>query len=134
MECHFPFNDFEVEIRIFSENEGGRSLPVFNGIRWDFSYKDRLPSEDDSTLYAIHPDFFDGQGNSFPKGEPLPVGRLLPARMLIVRDEMRRKVHQNRLKEGVRFYCHEGKHRVAEGIVTRITGLFNEAPNQNHNC
>ena len=134
MECHFPFNDFEAEIRIFSENEGGRRTPVFNGIRWDFSYKDQLPTEDNSTLYAIHPDFFDEQGNSLPKSMPLPIGKLLSARMLIVRDEMRKKVHRDRLKEGVKFYCHEGQHRVAEGIVTRITGLFNEPPHQNRNC
>lgn len=128
MECLYPFNDFEAEIRIFNESEGGRRIPAFNGIRWDFSYHDRLPNDDCFGLYAIHPDFFDEQGNSLAPNTPLPVGKLLSARMLIVRNEMREKVHRARLSEGTKFYCHEGGLRVAEGKVTRITGLFSTPP------
>ena len=32
-------------------------------------------------------------------------------------DEMRCKLHRARIREGVRFYCHEGAKRVAEGRV-----------------
>ena len=53
------------------------------------------------------------------------MGVELPARMVVITDEMR-KHHQARISEGVRFYCHEGTQRVAEGRVTRITGLFKD--------
>ena len=46
--------------------------------------------------------------------------------MTVVMDEMRCKLHRARIREGVRFYCHEGAKRVAEGRVVKITGLFNE--------
>ena len=31
-------DDFEAEITIFTEEEGGRTTPPRNGIRWDFMY------------------------------------------------------------------------------------------------
>ena len=75
-------------------------------------------------LGLIRPDFLDGSGNSRSKDEPLPVGVELPARMFIVVDEMREQVHRARIAPGVRFFCHEGGKRVAEGVVTRVSGLF----------
>jgi hypothetical protein len=54
----------------------------------------------------------------------LPVGVELSARMYVVADEMRAEMHRGRIAPGVRFYCHEGGRRMAEGVVTRITGLF----------
>jgi hypothetical protein len=118
-------DDFEAVIRIFSTLEGGRVTPPFNGIRWDFAYADNQPANE---LYAIHPDFFDEHGDSLPTDKPLPVGVELPARMVVLFDEMREKLHRSRLREGIRFYCHEGPKRVAEGRVTRITGLFEGRP------
>ena len=44
--------------------------------------------------------------------------------MRIVVDEMREQLHRARIAPGVRFFCHEGSKRVAEGVVTRITVLF----------
>jgi hypothetical protein len=113
-------DDFEASIRIYS-HEGGRRAPAFNGIRWDFVYADDPPTK---TLYMIWPVFFAVEGEALPSDKPLPVGIKLSARMMIVVDEMRDKVHRGRLAPGVRFYCHEGGKRVAEGVVTRITGLF----------
>jgi translation elongation factor EF-Tu-like GTPase len=116
-------DDFEATIRIFTEAEGGRKTPPFNGIRWDFSY-----AADNSLnqLYMIWPDFCAASGDSLPKDIPLPLAVELSARMFILSDEMRSQVHRARIKPGVEFYCHEGPKRVAVGRVTRITGLHND--------
>ena len=73
----------------------------------------------------IWPDFFSISGDSLPKDQPLPLSTQIPARMIIVVDEMREQVHRARIQPGVEFYCHEGPRRVAIGRVTRITGLHN---------
>lgn len=114
-------DDFEATIRILREDEGGRQLPPFNGIRWDFAYDGDDISE--TGIYMIYPDFFDESGDSLPTDSPVPVDVELPARMTILVDEMRESFHRERIREGVRFYCHEGGKQVAEGVVTNITGL-----------
>lgn len=119
----YPTDDFEAVIRIYIAAEGGRHPPFFNGIRWDFAYADQRTPD---TLFMIYPDFLDDSGNSWSTEEPLPIGRELPARMMIVVDEMRAQVHRARIAPGVRFYCHEGGKRVAEGVVTRVTSLFKQ--------
>lgn len=113
-------NDFETSIRILAQTEGGRRTSPFNGIRWDFSY-----AEDDCNdqLYMIWPDFYSATGDSLPADQTLPLGVELPARMMVVVDEMRASVHRKRIEVGTCFYCHEGPRRVAVGRVTRITGL-----------
>jgi hypothetical protein len=80
----------------------------------------------------IWPDFFAVGGQILPTDQPLPVGVGLSARMVVVMDEMRAEVHRGRIAPGVRFFCHEGGRRVAEGAVTQITGLFapREQPRQ----
>ena len=118
-------DDFEAVIRIYTPEEGGRLSPPFNGIRWDFAYADDPPAKD---LFMIHPDFYDHHGDSLPADRPLPLNVELPARMVVLVAEMRGQVHRSRIREGVRFYCHEGSKRVAEGRVTRITGLLTERP------
>lgn len=118
-------DDFEASVRILSSEEGGRLSPPFNGIRWDLCYSEDLAAEH---LWMIWPDFIDGNGDSLPTDEPLPIGVNLVARMTIVVDEMRAKEHRKRLGVGSTFYCHEGSRRVAFGEVTKITGLFNERP------
>ena len=117
----YPIDDFEAVIRIYTAAEGGRRSPVFNGIRWDFAYAEQQPP---GTLYMISPDCTNNSGNSRSQDAPLPVGIELPARMMIVVDETRDQVHRVRISPGVRFFCHEGGKRVAEGVVTRVTGLF----------
>jgi hypothetical protein len=120
----YRWDDFEASIRIYSDAEGGRRTPPFNGVRWDFVYAEGQPSD---TLYMIWPDFFAfaSDGKSLPSDrQPLPIGVELSARMVVVMDEMREEVHRSRILPNVRFYCQEGGQRVADGVVTRITGLF----------
>ena len=117
----YPHDDFEAAVRIYGTAEGGRRTPAFNGIRWDFAYAEGQPPE---TLYMIWPDFFAEDERSLPTDQPLPVGVPLSARMTVVVDEMRAEVHRDRIVPGVRFFCHEGGRRVAEGVVIRVTGLF----------
>lgn len=114
-------DDFEADFRIYTRAEGGRRAPPFNGVRWDFAYAEDQPP---GTLYMIWPDFTAADGRSLPADRPLPVGPVLRARMLVYADEMRAEVHRGRIAPGVRFFCHEGPLRVAEGVVTRVTGLF----------
>ena len=118
---HDP-EDFQARIRIFTADEGGLGKPVFNGIRWDFSYMG-----DEANLYMIWPDFFDDDGNSFTSENPLPVDEWLSARMYVVIPEMRAEIHQQKIREGIKFYCMEGPRRVAEGIVSRIVGLHEDS-------
>ncbi|MES2981214.1 MAG: hypothetical protein V4727_02785 [Verrucomicrobiota bacterium] len=114
-------DDFEAQIRIYTEAQGGRKTPPFNGIRWDFAYEgDDIQKVG---IFMIWPDFYDINGDSLTKDEPLPLDQILMARMTIVVDEMRDQIHKQRVEVGTRFYCHEGGKRVAEGSVTRITGL-----------
>jgi hypothetical protein len=121
----YPTDDFEANIRIYSTAEGGRRSPAFNGVRWDFAYAESQPAD---ALYMIWPDFIDADGKSRSDRAPLPAGETLSARMMIVVEAMREQVHRGRIAPGVRFYCHEGGKRVAEGVVTRVTGLFEPRP------
>ncbi len=117
----YPTDDFEAVIRIFPLGMGGRKTAPFNGIRWDFCYAvDKL----EDGLWSIHPDFFDQAQNSLPNDQPLPVDTEIPARMLIMNDELRQNIHRSKIAVGVKFYCHEGSKRVAWGCITKITGLF----------
>ena len=112
---------FEAEVTIFSETDGGRRTPAFNGIRRDFGYADENAEDG---IYMIWPDFFDEHGNSLDVDAALPIGIPLGARFTIVNDDLRH-FHQSRIEPGLDFYCHEGNKRVAKGTVTRITGLNN---------
>lgn len=124
-------DDFEAVIRIFSAEEGGRVSPPSNGIRWDFAYAEDPPAND---LFMIRPDFYDLNGDSLPTDRQLSIGIELPARMTVLNNEVREQVHRARIREGVRFYCQEGPKRVAEGRVTRITGLFAERLKKGSMC
>lgn len=116
-------DDFEAVIRIYSANQGGRKMPPFNGIRWDFAYLGDSINDD---LYMIYPDFFDQDGNCLSKDHPLSIDIELPARMHILNDEFRVSLHRQRIQLGTRFFCHEGSKAVASGVVTRITNLLND--------
>ena len=116
-------DDFEATIRIMREDESGRRAPVFNGIRWDLCYAEDDPN---SGIGMVYPDFHDAAGDSIPEDQPLSVDSPIPARMFVLSDKLREEVHRKKVRVGGRFYCHEGIRRVAEGTITRITGLFHE--------
>jgi hypothetical protein len=80
----------------------------------------------------IWPDFCEADGRSLPGDHPVPVGVELPAQMRVVVDQMRAAVHRTRIAPGVRFFCHEGGRRVAEGVVTRVTGLHTTHEGSRH--
>jgi len=110
--------DFEAEITVLSERDGGRKTPPFNGIHWDFLYDGDRPEDD---LFVIWPEFIDTNGDAIPRDLPL-VGTLR-ARMYIVNRELAASVHSGRIQVGVNFFAMEGPHKVAKGVVTRVTGL-----------
>jgi len=116
-------DDFAATIRILREDEGGRRTPPRNGIRWDLCYADDDPKD---TLWMVWPDFLDHSGESRSEEEELPVGVPLPAKMFVLSEQLRAEVHRKKVQVDTRFYCHEGPKRVAEGVVTRITHLFDE--------
>jgi hypothetical protein len=117
----YSTDDFEAVIRILPLGMGGRETAPFNGIRWDICY---AVDKAEDGLWAIHPDFLDQSQNSLPKDKPLPIDTEIPARMVIMNDELRQKVHRSKIAVGEEFYCHEGSKRVAVGRITKITGLF----------
>lgn len=122
-------DDFEARIVIYSLARGGRRTPALNGIRWDFGYDDpprmsliEAPIE----LFMIWPEFLDVAGNPIGADVPLPIEAPIRARMRILSHEMRVAVHRERIRPGVRFFCHEGARRVAEGVVTVLTNLMKD--------
>lgn len=117
-------DDFEARIRILTPEERGRKLPMYNGIRWNFQYAKDAHS---THYHPVYPDFYCPEsGNSWRTEVPLPVNEWLLARMYCIDLASRVEIHQNLLQLGTRFYGCEGARIVAEGTVTRITGLFEE--------
>lgn len=123
----YAAHDFEATIRIFRPDEGGHKTAPFNGIRWDFAYDDEHSNLHENLptlqLYMIWPEFFDDEGHSLPKDHPLLVDVPLRAKLIILDPKYRTLVHRKRIAPGVRFFCHEASGRVAQGVVTKITGL-----------
>lgn len=115
--------DFEAEIRIRRENEGGRKSPASNGVRWDLGYAEDKVADG---LWMIHPWFLSPSGDFLDFNVKLPVNTLLTARMYVLDDYWRTRLHQTKARVGTRFYCHEGHKRVAEGRITRILDLHKE--------
>lgn len=114
----FP-HDFEADLRFLSPEEGGRQGPVFQGYPPDMRY-----DGDTDALWMVRPIFLAADGTIIP-GD-VPIRGKVSARMYIVVDEMRTTVHRQRLREGIKFFLHEGSHVVAEGVVTKIAALHQD--------
>lgn len=114
-------DDFEARIRILPPEEGGRSTPALNGIRWDFRY---AQGEHAEKHFMIYPDFYDSATGASLQDEWLPTNEWLCARMYILNHEIKDHTHQKMVRPGTSFYCCEGPTIVAEETVMRITGLF----------
>ena len=119
MPVHAP--DFEAEVRFLTADEGGRQGPAMQGYRPDIHYDD----DETDGLYMVWPGFIDDSGQELPKGTVIPpVSR---AHFYIINDELRRTVHRQRLREGVRFHICEGARRVASCRVIKILSLHDNA-------
>lgn len=112
--------DFRVRYRLYSEKEGGRINPVFQGLRCDFSYDGDNIKE--SGMFAIHPEFEDYFGNVI-LDNCLHVPNQGTARMWILFPEMRRKVHVHRINIGVIGYFMTGSRRLGQVEVIEILEL-----------
>ncbi|MFC3803869.1 hypothetical protein [Cohnella sp. GCM10012308] len=116
--------DFRIQYRLFSQSEGGRKNPVFQGLRCDFSYDGDDIKE--TGMFAIHPEFEDEFGEII-LDRTVPVPRQGTATMWILFPEMRRLVHVNRIKIGVIGYLMEGPRRIGQAEVIEILGLHQNA-------
>lgn len=113
--------DFEAEITILTAEQGGRSVPPRNYIRWDFGYaEDSLLGfrcNHSMNIYGIHPNFLDDNGKPNPQDIPL-VGTFLVRMHIVVKDMV--EYHRKRLSVGTKVNCHGGARIVAKGTVTRL--------------
>lgn len=116
--------DFRIKYRIYSEDEGGRKPPVFQGLRCDFAYDGDDIKE--TGIFAIHPEFEDECGNII-LDRNLPVPKQGTATMWILFPEMRREVHINRINVGVIGYFMAGSRRLGQVEVIEILGLNTNA-------
>jgi hypothetical protein len=112
-------HDFVVKYRFYSIEEGGRSYPPVQGLRLDFSYKDKKLNVGGVSI--IWPEFEDEKGNIIIMKD-IPVALNGKARMWIISPE-RRPIHQERIRIGTKGYFMEGK-PVAECEVIEIIGLM----------
>ena len=106
--------DFEAEITILTVDQGGRTSPPYNYIRWDFGYAEENAFEPErnlsANLFMIYPNFLDEFGAPIPKG--IPLSGLYRVHMHILIREMV-DYHRGRLTEGIQFNCHAGSKIVA---------------------
>jgi translation elongation factor EF-Tu-like GTPase len=110
--------DFEAEIRFLSQEDGGREKLPLQGYRSDLRYKD----QNEETAWMIWPLFLNEEGIEIPRGHP--VKQQTKANMYIVSDDLRKTVHRQKIREGIRFHLVEGKKIVADGAVTQVLGLW----------
>lgn len=91
------------------------------GYRSDLRYKG-----DEEQNWVIWPIFLTNAGVPYEDSAEVPLDRPIEAAMVIIFDDSKVSVHRNRIKIGTEFYMCEGSLIVAEGVVTRITGLFDD--------
>ena len=113
--------DFNVQYRFYSFEEGGRTFLPTQGYRCDFAYQ-----EDDiieTGIYMIHPEFEDNDGNII-LDDTITINQKGTARMWISLPEMREEIHKYKIKIGTKGYFMEGSRRVGEVEVIKIVGLL----------
>ncbi|MBD0384884.1 hypothetical protein [Paenibacillus sedimenti] len=120
--------DFRIRYRFFTEQEGGRKNPVYQGLRCDFSYDGDNIRE--TGIFAIHPEFEDELGNVI-LDRTLPIPQHGTARMWILFPQMRREVHIDRIKLGVIGYFVAGARRLGQLEVIEILGLYENSEKLN---
>ncbi|MCP4180265.1 MAG: hypothetical protein GY756_21085 [bacterium] len=112
--------DFKIKYHFYSLEEEGRKNPVFQGIRSDFSYDgDDIQN---TGIYMIHPEFIDKNGDVIVE-DNIPISNKGYAYMWILIPEMRKRVHQKRIRVGVKGYFQEGGNRTGRLEVVEVIGL-----------
>jgi uncharacterized protein (DUF433 family) len=107
--------DFQVTYRLFTEEEGGRHTPAYQGILWDIRYADETRPHN----WMVYPEFIDPDGIPIPSGPFAPVGR---ANMFVLNPDLR-SVHRQFISPGTRGYFVEGSRRVGVWEVAKVLGL-----------
>ncbi|MEH6396064.1 hypothetical protein [Pseudoalteromonas sp.] len=114
--------DFKVKYYFYTESEGGRKTLPFNGYRSDWFYDgDDLNIEG---LSMIWPTFENKSGDIFEN--EINVQREGFARMTVVVPEIRKSIHQKRIKIGTKGFFMEGSKKVAEAEVVEILDLHKD--------
>lgn len=116
-------NDFEVQYRFLSPEEGGRkSGPPMQGYRSDWKYADATVEELESNLiWMIWPIFLGLDGKPIPENIVVNVEGV--ARMTVLNDDLRQTEHRNRIRVGTEGYFVEGPNQVAVANVIRVVEL-----------
>lgn len=110
--------DFIVSYRLYPPEQGGRKV-TFQHLRCDFMYEDDDPLADG--IYMIHPEFLDEYG--VPIREDIAISLEGKASMWVLVEEMKEKVHRQRIVVGTRGFFMEGARKIGEVAVEDIIGL-----------
>ncbi|MEP5610681.1 MAG: hypothetical protein ABJP45_00455 [Cyclobacteriaceae bacterium] len=105
-------SDFRVRYRLFAQDEGGRYMPAFQGIRWNFWYPDHPTGQH----FMIYPEFEDSEGNVLDSEIPITSEGF--ANMWILNPDYF-DYHKERLKVGTKGTFNEGK-PIAECEVVKL--------------
>jgi len=96
------------------------AVPIKAGWREGITYPDDLAHS-----YLVFPvEFFDEAGHPYAHGAELPDTFFV--NMVSLDHEFRTTIHRNKIKLGTTFLMREGRRVRADGVVTKITGLFEE--------
>lgn len=108
--------DFLASIDIYPCGPETRSVPPFNGIRWNFIFAQSLANDglSDAMRQMIFPEFVDNNGDQIADKIPL-IGKY-DAKMYIIAISNDAPA----ITVGTKFYCAEGSRIVAEGIVMSL--------------
>jgi hypothetical protein len=108
--------DFRVTYRLFTAEEGGRKMPAYQGIRWDFRYEDKSIH---TGIWMIWPEFLGLDGEVLPPGQIPDLGQ---ANMFCVNKDSH-TFHRQHIQPGVRGYFVEGARRMGVCEVVEVLGL-----------
>jgi hypothetical protein len=108
--------DFRVTYRLFTAKEGGRRMPAYQGIRWDFRYEDKSIH---TGTWMIWPEFLGLDGEVLPLGQIPDLGQ---ANMFCVNTDSH-TFHRQHIRPGGRGYFVEGSRRMGVCEVVDVLKL-----------
>jgi hypothetical protein len=126
MDSHTPYEerlkrkpDFRVKYRFYSQDEGGRYMLPFQGIRPEFGYDNEDHKK--GVLFIIWQEFEDEEGNVI-LDRTNSVREQGTARMWIINDDLI-KYHRGKIKVGTKGYFKEGQKSTAECEVIELINI-----------